>query len=98
MDDELDFDADESVSNLESRVEELELKIEELETESQQQRKQGSDSDSGCLAFPYSVGAALAVVISWETNHSVLLGLLHGLLSWVYVIYALIEHGNVRLL
>lgn len=96
MNDEIDDTADEPDYDLESRIEELEGRIEELESEKSE--KQGSESDSGCLAFPYSVGAALAVVISWETNHSVLLGLLHGLLSWIYVVYALLTHGNVNLL
>ena len=34
-----------------------------------------------------SIGAALAIVLSWEANHSVLWAIGHGLCSWLYVIY-----------
>lgn len=99
MNDEADYDADEPDYDSESRIDELEGRVDDLESEEgQTQGRKYGGSDSGCLAFPYSVGAALAVVISWEANHSVLLGLLHGLLSWVYVVYALIMHDNVKLL
>ena len=32
-------------------------------------------------------GAALAIVISWSQNASVLWAIIHGVLSWIYVIY-----------
>lgn len=34
-----------------------------------------------------SFGSALAMVISWSQNGSVLWAILHGLFSWIYVIY-----------
>jgi hypothetical protein len=34
-----------------------------------------------------SFGTALAMVLSFSINKSILWALLHGLLSWVYVIY-----------
>ncbi len=35
-------------------------------------------------------GAALAIAISWSVNHSIVWAVVHGLLSWFYVIaYAL---------
>lgn len=34
-----------------------------------------------------SFGAALAIAISFTTNKSVLWAILHGLLSWLYVVY-----------
>ena len=34
-----------------------------------------------------SLGAAIAVAISWGKNGSVLWAILHGFLSWFYVIY-----------
>lgn len=34
-----------------------------------------------------SFGTALAIAISWSANKSVLWAILHGILSWVYVIY-----------
>lgn len=32
-------------------------------------------------------GTALAITISWSVNHSILWAILHGLFSWLYVIY-----------
>jgi hypothetical protein len=34
-----------------------------------------------------SFGSALAIVISWSLNKSILLAIIHGILSWIYVIY-----------
>lgn len=32
-------------------------------------------------------GTALAMVISWSGNQSILWAIIHGLFSWLYVIY-----------
>ncbi len=32
-------------------------------------------------------GTALAIAISWSENHSILWAIVHGLFSWLYVIY-----------
>jgi hypothetical protein len=32
-------------------------------------------------------GSALAITISWSTHKSILWAILHGILSWFYVIY-----------
>jgi len=37
-----------------------------------------------------SLGSALAIAISWSVNKSVLWAILHGLLSWIYVVYYVI--------
>lgn len=34
-----------------------------------------------------SFGSTLAIVISFNINHSILWAILHGLFSWLYVIY-----------
>lgn len=34
-----------------------------------------------------SFGSALAITISWSANKSILWAMLHGLLSWIYVLY-----------
>jgi hypothetical protein len=34
-----------------------------------------------------SLGSAIAVTISWSVNHSILWAIVHGILSWVYVLY-----------
>lgn len=39
-----------------------------------------------------SFGSALAITISWSANHSILWAILHGLLSWFYVIYYAIAY------
>lgn len=32
-------------------------------------------------------GTALAIAISWSVNESILWAIIHGLLSWIYVVY-----------
>ncbi len=34
-----------------------------------------------------SFGTALAIAISWSLHHSILWAIVHGFLSWLYVIY-----------
>jgi len=34
-----------------------------------------------------SFGSALAMAISYNTNHSILWAIVHGVLSWIYVVY-----------
>jgi hypothetical protein len=34
-----------------------------------------------------SFGSAMAIVISFTTHHSILWAIIHGILSWIYVIY-----------
>ncbi len=36
------------------------------------------------------LGTIVAVVISWNRNKSILLAIIHGILGWLYVIYALL--------
>lgn len=33
------------------------------------------------------LGSAIAVAISWSNNRSILWAIVHGLLSWLYIIY-----------
>jgi len=42
------------------------------------------------IAPGVGLGTIIAVVISWSRNKSVLWAIIHGILSWFYVIYALI--------
>jgi len=39
------------------------------------------------LKYGISFGTALAIAISFTTNHSVLWAIIHGFLSWIYVLY-----------
>ncbi len=34
-----------------------------------------------------TMGTALAMILSWSKNGSILWAVLHGFLSWIYVIY-----------
>lgn len=40
-----------------------------------------------------TLGNALAVAISWTANRSILWAIVHGILSWLYVVYyAIVYH------
>jgi hypothetical protein len=39
-------------------------------------------------------GSIIAIVISWSRNKSVLYAILHGVLSWLYVIYYIITRKD----
>lgn len=36
------------------------------------------------------IGSAIAIVVSWERNKSILYAIVHGILGWIYVIYFVI--------
>jgi hypothetical protein len=42
---------------------------------------------SGAATAGISMGTALAMILSFQLNHSILWALVHGVLSWFYVIY-----------
>lgn len=46
----------------------------------------------GIVRTGISFGSALAIAMSWSLSHSVLWAIIHGLLSWVYVIYYVIRY------
>jgi hypothetical protein len=46
-----------------------------------------SDHRSGAAKAGIGLGSAIAVAISWSLNKSVLWAIIHGVLSWFYVIY-----------
>jgi hypothetical protein len=37
--------------------------------------------------YGVTFGTALAIAISYTNNHSILWAIIHGILSWLYVIY-----------
>jgi hypothetical protein len=39
-----------------------------------------------------SFGSALAIAISWSANKSILWAIVHGALSWIYVVYYAIKY------
>jgi hypothetical protein len=38
-------------------------------------------------------GTALAIAISYATNHSILWAIIHGVFGWLYVIYFALFHA-----
>jgi hypothetical protein len=44
-------------------------------------------SASGAAKVGIGFGSALAITISWSANHSIFWAIIHGALSWFYVIY-----------
>ncbi|HEV2548066.1 MAG TPA: hypothetical protein VGU20_12065 [Stellaceae bacterium] len=40
-----------------------------------------------------SFGSALAIAVSYSNNHSLVWAIVHGILSWLYVIYFAIVHS-----
>lgn len=80
MDDDEDYHTDPGTAD--DRIDELEQRIEELESRGSPEYHGGTG-----LSLGYALGMALAVVLSWSRNSSILWGILHGLLSWGYVIY-----------
>ncbi|MDH5315400.1 MAG: hypothetical protein OEW44_02865 [Gemmatimonadota bacterium] len=39
-----------------------------------------------------SFGSALAIAISWTANKSLFWAIIHGLLSWIYVVYYAVRY------
>ena len=54
--------------------------------------KKGSLNASSAAKAGISFGSALAMVISYTTWHSVGWAIVHGLMSWVYVIYFMLRY------
>lgn len=67
------------LDDAESRIEALEQRIEELD--------EGNESSQNTGVAAYALGTSIAVVLSWSRSGSILWCMLHGLLSWVYVLY-----------
>ncbi|SFW36631.1 hypothetical protein [Cellulophaga fucicola] len=40
------------------------------------------------------IGSAIAIVVSWDRNKSILYAILHGVLGWLYVIYFVIVRNS----
>jgi ABC-type Fe3+-siderophore transport system permease subunit len=50
---------------------------------------------SAQISYGVGFGTVLAIVCSWQRNRSILWAILHGILSWLYVIYfALTRHTD----
>ena len=80
MDDENDYDDAEYPNDREERIEALEERLTALEAKTQ-------ELSSSFATSGYCLGMVIAVVISWSRNGSILWCILHGALSWIYVVY-----------
>jgi len=54
--------------------------------------KSASRHSSTAAKAGIGFGTALAITISWSANKSILWAIVHGLLSWIYVIYYAIRY------
>jgi ABC-type Fe3+-siderophore transport system permease subunit len=45
------------------------------------------------VKYGASFGSALAMAVSYTNNHSIIWAIIHGILSWLYVIYFAIVHA-----
>jgi hypothetical protein len=86
-------DTDDEYSDEATDVGDLESRVAGLE-DTVQSSGYGASAGTGCGTAVYSLGGTLAVVISWQENHAVLWAVLHGFLSWLYVIYAVVVHSD----
>jgi hypothetical protein len=71
-------------------LDELEMRLDELEERTRQLEERKSDDSPGYykgLDLTYAMGMSIAIVLSWARNGGILWCMLHGLLSWGYVIY-----------
>lgn len=75
-----DNDLGKSTEELQECIERLEERIGVLENKFNQL------SQSAATGF-YVIGTTIAVVLSWSRSASILWSILHGFLSWIYVIY-----------
>ncbi len=55
---------------------------------SETRKSTGKDAAKAGIGF----GTALAIAISWSANQSILWAIVHGVLSWFYVIYYAIRY------
>ena len=78
---------DDKNSSYEKDMALLSYKIEQLEN-----HKQSKAEDDKIIKTGISFGSALAIVISYTHWHSVGWAIIHGLMSWVYVIYYLLKY------
>jgi len=61
-------------------------------SEKSQGRKKMSSRPQDAAKAGIGFGAALAIAISWSANKSILWAMVHGVLSWFYVIYYAIRY------
>jgi hypothetical protein len=71
------------VADSERRLQNWDERVGVLESE----EHAGCDRETVGISLTYAMGMTLAIILSWSRNASILWCILHGLLSWVYVLY-----------
>jgi hypothetical protein len=66
-----------------SPVDELADRVERLEESTRSLADKFESAGTGA----WGLGMAIAVALSWSRNASILWCILHGILSWIYVVY-----------
>ncbi|WP_460012137.1 hypothetical protein [Lysinibacillus sp. CTST325] len=56
-------------------------------SEIRREKKVGKMKNKTVIKSGISFGSVLAITISWSVNHSIIWAIIHGCLSWLYVIY-----------
>ncbi|MFZ2309946.1 MAG: hypothetical protein WAW11_00180 [Patescibacteria group bacterium] len=65
-------------------IEDLASRIDDLENN---QIQTSNNNYNNCMSLLYIPGLVLAMILSYDFNRSIFWAILHGCLSWVYVIY-----------
>jgi len=55
-----------------------------------------SKNDNGFTGINI-IGIVLAMVLSWNVNHSIVFCILHGIINWFYVLYYIIVYLGLLL-
>lgn len=48
-----------------------------------------SDKSNKTSSGGITIGAVIAIILSWVTNHSILWCVIHGFFGWLYIFYRL---------
>ena len=79
-----EYNYSEEIDDDDPSIEDLESRIEYLENN---QIQTSGNTHNSCMALLYIPGLVLAMILSYDFNQSIFWAILHGCLSWGYVIY-----------
>lgn len=74
---------------VEDEIQELTERIDDLEAKNATLSR---GNNLHAFSLVYTLGVGVAVTLSWIRNASILRGILHAVLSWVYVAYVAVKH------
>lgn len=47
---------------------------------------------NGSTSSGIGFGTVIAIILSWNVNHSIVWAILHGMFGWLYVIYWVLKY------